>query len=279
MDLPTLTEVRLPSSRADLDALSATVIPLGGGTWLFSEPQDHLTGLVDLTALGWTPWSVRPDGGLSVAATCTIAELVGIPPRDAWRALPLFRQSAESLLQSFKVWNTATVGGNIATALAAGALIGLGAALDAELVIWTPGGGERRERVATFVLAQRTTTARPGEVVRSIEFAPGPMAAATAFRRIALSPLGRAGTVLAGRRDQDGAFVLCVTGGTTRPEVIRFPDLPAPAELAAAIGGIETWFTDPHGAADWREAVSALLAEEIRQELALQEPARKGSTP
>jgi CO/xanthine dehydrogenase FAD-binding subunit len=266
MDLPTLTEVRVPASRADL-ALSETVVPLGGGTWLFSEPQDHLTGLVDLMALGWTAWERRTDGGLSVAATCTIAQLVRIPAERPWRAQPLFRQCAESLLQSFKIWNTATVGGNIATALAAGALIGLGGALDAELVVWTPDGGERREPVADAVIGQRRTTLRPGEVIRSIEFGPGPLAARTAFRRIALSPLGRAGTVLAARRDTDGAFVVCITGGTTRPEVLRFADLPSPDELAAAVASVPSWFTDAHGAADWREAVSQLLAEEIRQEL------------
>lgn len=268
MDLPTLTEVRLPASRDELGVLSETVIPLGGGTWLFSEPQDHLTGLVDLTTLGWTPWEARADGGLSIAATCTMAQLVAIPPRPGWTALPLFRQSAESLLQSFKIWNTATVGGNIATALAAGAMIGLAGALDADLVIWTPDGGERRERGAELVLAQRTTTLRPGEVLRSIECSPEALAATTAFRRIALSPLGRAGTVLAARRDADGAFVLCVTGGTTRPEVIRFPDLPSADELAAAIAVVPSWFSDAHGGADWRAAVSGLLAEEIRQELA-----------
>jgi CO/xanthine dehydrogenase FAD-binding subunit len=246
------------------------VIPLGGGTWLFSEPQDHLTGLVDLMTLDWTPWERRPDGGLSLAATCTMAQLTRIPASDGWRALPLFRRCAESLLQSFKIWNTATVGGNIATALAAGALIGLGGALDAELVIWTRGGDERRASVADSVLAQRVTALRPGEVIRSIEFGPEAMAATTAFRRIALSPLGRAGTVLAARRDAGGAFVLCITGGTTRPEVIRFPDLPDAEELAAAISIVPTWFTDAHGAADWREAVSRLLAEEIRQELAEQ---------
>ena len=266
MDLPTLTEVRLPTSRAELE-LSETVIPLAGGTWLFSEPQDHLTGLVDLTTLGWTPCERRADGGMSLAATCTMAQLVAIPLQEGWGAQPLFRQCAESLLQSFKIWNTATVGGNIATALAAGALIGLGGALDAELVIWTPDGGERRERVADFVLAQRLTTIRPGEVVRSIEVEPSALAATTAFRRIALSPLGRAGTVLAARRDLDGAFVLCVTGGTTRPEVVRFADLPTSAELAVAIAAIPTWFSDAHGAADWRAGVSALLAEEIRREL------------
>jgi CO/xanthine dehydrogenase FAD-binding subunit len=266
VDLPTITEVRLPASRAEI-VLSDTVIPLGGGTWLFSEPQDHLTGLVDLTTLDWTPWERRRDGGLSVAATCTMAQLTRIPATEGWSALPLFRQCAESLLQSFKIWNTATVGGNIATALAAGALIGLGGALDAELLIWTPDGGERRQQVAEFVLAQRLTTIRPGEVVRSIEFPPAAMAATTAFRRIALSPLGRAGTVLAARRDTEGAVVLCITGGTTRPEVIRFPDVPAPEELAAAIAAVRTWFSDAHGAADWREGVSRLLAEEIRQEL------------
>lgn len=267
MDLPTITEVRMPRTRAEL-GLSATVIPLAGGTWLFSEPQDHLTGLVDLTALDWTPWQQTDDGGLSVAATCTMAQFVAIPTTDAWRAVPLFRQCAESLLQSFKVWNTATIGGNIATALAAGALIGLGGALDAELVIWTPDGGERRQLVADCVLAQRTTTLLPGEVVRSIELPPGALAARTAFRRIALSPLGRAGTVLAARVDIDGAFVLCITGGTTRPEVLRFSGLPSSADLGASIHGISSWFSDAHGAADWRRAVSALLAEEIRQELA-----------
>lgn len=267
MDLPTITEVRLPASRAEI-VLSDTVIPLGGGTWLFSEPQDHLTGLVDLTALGWTPWARRPDGGLSLAATCTMAQLTRIPPQEGWTALPLLRQCAESLLQSFKVWNTATVGGNIATALAAGALIGLGGALDADLVLWTPDGGERREAVAAFVLAERTTAIRTGEVIRSIEVGPGPMAATTAFRRTALSPLGRAGTVLAARRDEGGGFVLCITGGTTRPEVLRFPEVPAAAALDAAVAAVPSWFSDAHGAADWRRSVSRLLAEEIRQELA-----------
>lgn len=267
MDLPTLNRVVLPSSRRDLAALSDTVHPLGGGTWLFSEPQDGLTGLVDLVALGWTPWVARADGGLSIAATCTVAQLVAIPPRPGWRPLPLFRQCAESLLQSFKIWNTATVGGNIATALAAGALIGLAGALDGELVIWTPDGGERREAVSSFVRAQRSTSLLPGEVIRSVELAPEAMAAETAFRRIALAPLGRAGTVLAARRDPSGGFVLCVTGGTTRPEVLRFPELPSASSLAAAVGAIPSWFSDAHGAADWRAAVSVLLAEEIRQEL------------
>lgn len=267
MDLTTLTEVLVARTRADL-VVGGSVAPLAGGTWLYSEPQEHLTGLVDLTTLGWTPWEARDDGGLDVAATCTIAELVGIPARDGWAALPLFRASAESLLQSFKVWNTATIGGNIATALAAGALIGLGATLDAELVLWTADGGERRTPVADFVLAERTTAIEPGEVIRTIAFPAVGMGARTAFRRIALAPLGRAGTVVGGRRDAGGQVVLAVTGGTTRPEVLRFPGPPTAVELADAVSGIDTWFTDAHGAADWRAAMTARLAEQVRKELA-----------
>ena len=104
-------------------------------------------------------------------------------------------------------------------------------------------------------------------MIRSIEFSPEALAAATAFRRIALSPLGRAGTVLAARRDAAG-LVICVTGGTTRPEVLRFPGPAGAAEVETAVDSIASWFTDAHGAADWRRAVSLRFAEEIRQELA-----------
>lgn len=265
MDLPTLTEVRIARTRADL-VVDDRVRPLAGGTWLYSERQDHLTGLVDLTGLDWVPWEQRDDGSLSLASTCTIAQLVAIPPAPSRVALPLFRACAESLLQSFKIWNTATIGGNIATALAAGALIGLTATLDAELVLWTTDGGERRMLVADFVLGQQATAIGEGEVIRSIEIPGHAMASRTAFRRIALSPLGRAGTVVAGRTDGAG-LVVCVTGGTTRPEVLRFADPPSPRELREAVEGVPTWFTDAHGAADWRRAMSARFAEQIRVEL------------
>jgi CO/xanthine dehydrogenase FAD-binding subunit len=266
MDLPNLTRVRVARDRRDL-VLTAGEAPLAGGTWLYSEPQPHLTGLVDLTGLDWPAWVRTPDGGLSVAATCTMAELVAIPA-DGMPAAALFRAGAESLLQSFKVWNTATIGGNIATALAAGALIGVTVALDAELVIWTADGGERRQPVASFVVGQRATTLARGEVIRSIEIAPVPLAARVAFRRIALSPLGRAGTVVAGRRDHDGVTVLSVTGGTARPEVLRFPEPPGPDHLAERVDAIRSWFTDAHGAADWRAAMTRTLGEAVRAELA-----------
>ena len=92
---------------------------LGGGTWLFSEPQVGTTGLVDLTTMDW-PAIEYTDDGLRIGATCTIAELSKLPAHDGWNAHPLFFQCASALLASFKVWNVATVGGNICRSFAAG---------------------------------------------------------------------------------------------------------------------------------------------------------------
>jgi len=266
MDLITVREIRTATSRADL-RFDAGEQPLGGGTWLFSEEQPGLTGLVDLTALGWTPIEETP-AGLTIAATCTIAELERIPPHDGWGAHPLFSQTANSLLASFKIWNVATVGGNIATSLPAGPMISLASALDGVAVIYTADGGERRLPVAEFVTASRVNDLAHGEVLRAVELPRGALEARTGFRRIALSPLGRTGTLVIARLDASGEAVFTVSGGTTRPRVLRFDSLPSSAALENAVRRIDEWFTDPHGAADWRRAMSVLFAEELRHELA-----------
>ena len=123
MDLITVRETRVAHSRDDV-VFAAGEQPLGGGTWLFSEEQPGLTGLVDLTTLDWQS-IVESSATLSIAATCTIAELSRIPEREGWGAHPLFWQTANSLLASFKIWNIATVGGNICTSLPAGPMISL----------------------------------------------------------------------------------------------------------------------------------------------------------
>lgn len=265
MDLNTVREVRLARSRADL-LVGGDVLPLGGGSWIYSEQQPEGRVLLDLTTMGWEPWAVTPDGGLSVAATCTIAELLRIPFPPASAAQPLFSLCANALLASFKIWNTATVGGNIALALPAGGMIALATALDAEAVLWTT-GGERRLPVAEFVTGVRQTAIAPDEVLRSIEFPAVALRERTAFRRISLSPLGRTGTLVIGRRGPNGELTLSITGGTWRPEVLRYAAPPSAAELSADINAVDTWYEDPHGSPDWREALTRRFAEEIREEL------------
>ena len=258
MDLITVTEVRVARTRADL-ALAPGEIALGGGTWLYSEPQPGVTGLVDLTGMGWDP-VIRTADLLTIAATCPVATLRDLPDS------PLFRQCADALLASWKIQNIATVGGNIATALPAGPMTALAASLDGTAVIWSA-DSERRMPVASFVTGVRTTALEPGEVLRAVEL---PLAALhrTAFRRIALSPLGRTGTLVIGRRDAGGETVVTVTGGTSRPRLLRFPAPPTPAEVGAAVDAIDDWYDDPHGSPDWRHAMSRRFALEILDELA-----------
>ena len=265
MDLNTVTSVRSARSRADL-GLRASESFLAGGSWVFSEPQLHLTGLVDLMSLDWPALTTTPTG-LSIGATCTFAELAAMPAVSGWASTPLFAQCCSALLGSFKVWNTATVGGNIALALPAGPMTSLASALDAVAVIWTADGGEKRMPVLDFVTGVQQTALNHGDLLRSIEVPETSLAARSGFRKIALSALGRSGTVVIARLDADGTFVVTVSGGTDRPVQRRFPGIPTAGELAAGIHSIDRWYDDAHGAPDWREAMSALLAEQLREEL------------
>ncbi len=265
MDLDTITSIRRPVDRSELDLGDREAL-LGGGSWLFSEPQDHLTGLVDLTALGWRP-IVMTDVAVRIAATCTLGELAALPAGRDWIAHPLIRQSCEALLGSFKVQNVATVGGNVALALPAGPMTSLLAGLDAVATVWTSDGGERREPIAELVTGVQTTTLATGEVLRSIEIPLASLRSPAGFRRIALSPVGRSGTLVIARRDGAG-FVVTVTAGTERPVQLRYEGMPTSAELTADIAAIDCWYDDAHGAPDWRAAMATRFAEQLREELA-----------
>jgi len=265
MDLIGVREVRVAHTREDL-VFAPGELPLGGGTWLFSEEQPGLTGLVDLTTLGWEPLAVT-DAGLSIAATCTLAEFSRIEARDGWEAHPLIWQCVNSLLGSFKIWNVATVGGNICMALPAGPMTSFAAAMDATALVWSPDGSERVIPVAALVEGVQRTALAHGEVVCSIDVPLTALRSRTGFRRIALSPLGRTGTLVIGRADPSGEVTFTVTGGTERPHVLRFDELPSAAALADAIDGIDDWYDDAHGKPDWRRAMSLRFAEEIRGEL------------
>ena len=267
MDLTTVSSLRPARRREDLSLAPGEAL-LAGGTWLFSEPQPAVTGLVDLTALGWPAWEERSEGGLRIAATCTV-EQVGTAPWGA--AAGLVRQCADAFLMSFKVQHTATVGGNLCLGLPAGAMISLLSALDGIVVVWTPDGGERRLPVVDFVTGAGTTDLRPGEVLRAVDLpaissAVGDLST-FAFRKMALTPLGRSAAVVIGRRVGE-TLTLTVTAATERPVVLSFDSTATADQLRRALAGIDCWFDDPHGAPDWRRAMTLRLAEQVREELA-----------
>jgi CO/xanthine dehydrogenase FAD-binding subunit len=114
---------------------------LAGGTWLFSEPQPHLRRLIDLHALGWRPL-VQSDQGLRIASTCTVAELRAFSAPTDWIATSLIEQCCRSFASSFKIWNTATVGGNICMSLPAGPMISLVVGLEGICTVLRRDGSE-----------------------------------------------------------------------------------------------------------------------------------------
>lgn len=271
MDLNTVEAVHIPTRRDEVWPLGPADAILAGGTWLFSEPQPAVTRLVDITKLGWPPVTITADG-IELAATCTLDEVASLSTslRPEWAAAPLFRQCCSALLASFKIWRTATVGGNICLSFPAGAMIALSTALDAVATVWRGDGSGYTMPVAEFVTGEATNALEPGEVLRSLHFPAGALRARTAYRKLAPSPLGRSGVVVIGRRDEDGRFVLSVTAATVRPYVFRFARTPAAGDLAAALTGIpdQALTRDAHGDPDWRRAVTLTLAEQIRAELA-----------
>lgn len=271
-----MDEIVSPRSRAELWPLGDGAAVLAGGTWLFSEPQPQLRRLVDLTALGWPPVTLS-DNGIELAATCpltTVSTLSTTLPhsRPDWFAAPLFHQCCTALLASFKIWRTATVGGNVCLSFPAGAMISLASALDGHLEVWRRDGADFSLPVTDFVTGEATNVLAADDVLRAVHLPASALRARTAYRKLAPSPLGRSGVVVIGRRDtasDGGAFTVSITAATVRPFVFTFGSVPTPDAVRTAHRDIpdDAWTDDAHGDPDWRRAMALLLAEQVRAEL------------
>jgi CO/xanthine dehydrogenase FAD-binding subunit len=269
LDLNTITAVDTPRARDGFKPWQEGDAWLGGGTYLFSEQQPHLRRLIDLSSLDWPPLRIS-GAGLEIAATCTIAQLDALVLPKDWIAAPLLGQCCRALLASFKIWNMATVGGNICLALPAGSMTSLTTALDGIGTVWMPGCHDRQIRIADLVTGAGVTALLPGEVLRCITIPAEALQRRTAFRQASLTRHGRSGALLIGTWS-GGAFTLTVTAATRRPFQLHFGAVPDPAALAAAIARdipAAAYHDDMHGRPDWRQHVTLHYAEEIRRELA-----------
>ena len=275
MDLPGITDLQPARSRADLGSWQAGDAWLAGGSWLFSEPQPDISRLIDLTTMGWPALTVT-ERGLEIAATCTIAELAAtaseLPPE--WPAATLITQCCNALLGSFKVWNVATVGGNVCLGLPAGPMTSLTAALDGVATVWQADGQDRAVTVTELVVDAGRTGLRPGDVVRSISLPAAALGSRTAFRQYSLSNIGRTAVLAIGRRGrQDGSSVFTVTASTRRPVQLRFGSLPSGDALLAALDAAgPVYYDDVHGDPRWRAELTRRALTELRDELAGGEP-------
>ena len=269
MDLNTISAVARPRGRSGLPAWQEGDAFLAGGTWLFSEPQPRLSRLIDLAGLGWEPLRVTRAGPrnrryLQDRATRCRRTADGLARRTADQPV------CPAFLASFKIWNMATVGGNLCMSLPAGPMISLAGALDGLCTIWNADGGERTIPAVDFVKAPLKNALSSGDLLRLIELPASTLTRRTAFRQISLSPLGRSGALSIGTLAAEGTFTLTVTASTPRPFQFSFPKVPSAAELRARVEHKlppAAYYDDIHGTPAWRRHMTLHFAEEIRREL------------
>ncbi len=233
MDLATVTDL-VPAPGAAWRTGDAW---LGGGTWLFSEPQPATTRLLDLASFGW-PSLTETDDGLDIAATCTLAELARwrpAPERAArepeaggWAAQHLPRHCCAALLGSFKVANVATVGGNICLVFLAAAALATRAAC--RQVSLSPAGRSAVLLIGTRSRSGATTVTLTAAVPRPVQV------------RFTRPP---------------------------HPNVLA-------QSLDDAVSGTSGYLDDVHGSAPWRRAMTRRAALEVATELSGPGPDGRG---
>lgn len=272
MDLNTITEIRHPSDSDAIRSWEKGYAWLAGGTWLFSEPQIDTHTLIDLESLKWPALQVFADG-LEIAATCKVVELdhfVEQAPAD-WIAAPLLRECCRSFLASFKIWNEATVGGNICMSLPAGPMISLTTALEGVCTLWPRNGKLRQVPMVDFVTGNHVNVLAPGELLRSIRLPALALKKTYAFRRFTLTHLGRSEALIIGTRSaEEGKFLFTITAATVRPFQLSFPAVPPADELKRAIDDavpFSVYLDDVHGSPAHRKHLTYYFAEQIRREL------------
>jgi CO/xanthine dehydrogenase FAD-binding subunit len=271
MNLNTVVEVRRPASADEITQWRDGYAWLAGGTWLFSEPQWTTDTLIDLDQLRWPPLKASP-AGLEIAATCQIAELYQFAAPPEWIAAPLLRECCDSLLASFKIWNAATVGGNICMSLPAGAMISLTVALEAIYTLWPRDAPPRDVAAVDFVTGNHSNVLRPGELLRSIKIPATALAKRFAFRRSSLTQLGRSAALVIGTQDRaSGELLITITAATPRPVQLSFGQMPSAIDMRRAIDAkllADGYFDDVHGSPAYKRHLTLYFAEQIRVELA-----------
>jgi CO/xanthine dehydrogenase FAD-binding subunit len=270
MNLNTVTSVLRPASTDELAGWPPGHAWLAGGTWLFSEPQPTVDTLVDLDTFAW-PDLHADESGLTIAATCRIAAIYHFVGPQHWHALPLLRECCNAFLASFKIWNTATVGGNICMSLPAGPMISLCAALEGVCTLWPRDAQPREVAVRDFVTGNHMNVLAPGELLRSIHLPASALQKRVAMRHTSLTKLGRSAALLIGSSNASGDLTLTITAATDRPLQLHFATMPNARTLREAIDtqiADARWFDDVHGSAPYKRHVAHYFAEEIRNELA-----------
>ena len=282
-----ITSVNTTLTSADPEDFRSGDVWLAGGTVLHSYGHDFTTAepqrLLDITRTGWAPltWHEGDSArtawpGLEIAATCTVAQFHDGAqtlradrggPRAELPGLELMGPAAQAFVASWKVWNTSTVGGNVATALPAGPMISWLSAMEAQAVILGPGGSRREVLVSDLVTGVGQTGLEPGELIRAFFVPAHALERPTLMARESLTRYGRsAAFLLASPLPERSTLRLTITASTQHPVILEVPADQAAQAVRSRIPE-ELWHDDVHGDPDWRAEVTERLAAELAAEL------------
>lgn len=257
MDLPNIETYLRPDQIQAIANWGEGWAWLGGGTWLFSEPQPHLKVLVDTEKLGWSEIEVKADY-LMIGATCPLIKLLEYPWLVEWTAITGFKSAISTLSASFKVINMATVGGNICLALSVGTFAPLMVALDASYEIWNLKAESRIVAAKDFQIGFKTTILQPGEILRRVLIPLSHLKWKINYQHFSLATTDSAMAivVLAINAQQ----VRCVIGASVAaPRLLECENIEtAQTQLITSLSN-ENFIADAKASADYRREITAIL--------------------
>jgi CO/xanthine dehydrogenase FAD-binding subunit len=265
-DLKVLHRPESPEEAIRLFAeTDGTGLYVGGGTVVVPAGSPKLSFLVDLSRVGLD--YVRQDGGLTLGATLTVADLAR--SREASGPASGLLRTAAMAVANHTVRNLATVGGNVAawpypTDLPAALL-----ALNASLVIQSAAG--RREQALHEFLGKKGDAFERGDLIVEIAVPEPPPGLVGGFEKIGRKRLdvsivnAAAALTLRGGTMTD-ARVALGGGGVTPSRVAECEKLlegsPVSEETLAEAGRVAQLSYSPRGdhraGADYRKNVSAV---------------------
>lgn len=277
MDLVHVKSVERPLDEAALPAWAEGDAYVGGGTWLFSEPQVQVSRLVDLSAVAWAPITATATEVI-IAGNCTYRQLEAYD----WSELPagrIFATAIRTLSSSFKTYGLATVGGNIGLAFAKGMMTPVFVTLDATYELATPAsaaepGSLRLVPAAEFQVGVRKTILRPGEYVRAIRVPRAAFVRQLVLRRASHGATSHVTAMAIAATDPlTGATTVTLSGALAYPVRVALSAPPAtftqtPAAAVDAVCSAHPLIADSHGSAAYRQLLLRELATEALAGLA-----------
>lgn len=247
---------------------------LGAGSWLYSAPHPDIKRLIDVSQIdAEQEWirDIRDEIHISSATP------LGWLAAYKWGAdLPvgaLFSDAIDGLSSSFKVIDRATFGGNIALSLAKGAMGPVCVALDADYLLRSASGSERRVKASTFQTGSMLNILRPSELLVGAIIPKAHLQAHWTLKRIRMTTTSHVVTSVIGLRYRStDLWRFSISATLVYPLALDFENKPESADIV--MNRIDTVFPehpymeDQHGSARYRHAMARHLAALAYQELA-----------